>query len=419
MSYSNSLKPAVFCVQDGARLHYAIPRALADLGWLEGVGTDFFVRPRSLDAVIAKLSSLRGGLGVSRMRERRCAEIEDRVVSFPLRSMWWRRSRKEFPTAEDYYEWLSGKTAQWLLRQDFGGVNVVHGFIRNLDPDFCRKCRERGLLTIGDQMIAPAAIEAKEMESQRLLWPGWEEVTHSANLRLVKVEEETWQQLDHITCASAYVREGLVACGVASERISILPYPAPERMVSGSPKARHIGKLRVGFVGSVNLRKGAPVFLEMARRIKGANVEFVMVGPVSVSSTAANTLRQHVTLTGPVPRSQVGDHLRSFDVFLFPSVCEGSASVVMEALSAGLPVVTTPNSGTVVRHGVEGFIHAPDDLDGIEASLRLLLEDDTLRDAHAEAARLRAVEYDLAHYGQGLQNLLPALLQAQDRLVPG
>jgi glycosyltransferase involved in cell wall biosynthesis len=419
MSISKNPVPAVICVQDGARLHYAIPRALAGLGWLEGVWTDFFVRPGSLDGVIANVSSLGKSSGAKRMLERRCAEIEDRVRSFPLRSLWWRRSRNRFATPEDYYEWVAGRTARWMLRQEFGGANMVHGFIRNLDPEFCRKCRERGLRTIGDQMIAPAAIETNEMAAQRQRWPGWDDRTDPESQRLASVEERTWEQLDHITCASDYVADGLVACGVARERISILPYPAPVHVSSDSQDHKSRGKLKVGYVGSVNLRKGAPVFMEMARRIKGANIEFIMVGPIAIGKTAASTLQHHVTLTGPVPRSQVARYLQSFDIFLFPSVCEGSAGVVMEALAAGLPVVTTPNSGTVVRHGIEGFIHAPNDLDGIEASLRLLLEDRMLRNAHAEAAQLRAREYDLASYERGLRDLLPALLADTSRLVRG
>lgn len=260
-------------------------------------------------------------------------------------------------------------------------------------------------------MIAPAAIEAKEMEAQRRLWPDWEVGKHLDHQRLIKVEENTWGQLDHITCASDYVREGLVSCGVARERVSVFAYPAPVLSAAAdSQNEKASSKLRVGFVGSVNLRKGAPMFLEMARRIKGANIEFVMVGPVSVPTVAANALKRHITLTGPVPRSHVADYLRSFDVFLFPSVCEGSASVVMEALAAGLPVVTTPNSGTVVRHGVEGFIHAPNDSDGIEASLRTLLENGALREKFAIAATLRAQEHDLARYQQGLRELLPFML---------
>ena len=46
------------------------------------------------------------------------------------------------------------------------------------------------------------------------------------------------------------------------------------------------------------------------------------------------------------------------DVFVFPSLFEGSAVVTYEALACGLPSIVTPNAGSVVRDGVDGF-HVP------------------------------------------------------------
>ena len=407
----SSNQPRVICVQDGARLNYVIPRVLERLGWLDRVWTDFFVRPGSLDAVIAAIGNRPGNLSGNRMKERCCEEIENRVKTFPLRSLWWRRGRSRFVTAEDYFEWLAKKTATWMLKQDFGKSNLIHGFIRNLDPDFCAEMQRRGLRIVGDQMIAPARIEAQEMAAQRDRWPGWDETSHGENERLGDIEEKTWAHLDHITCASEYVKEGLMTCGVDEDKISVLPYPSPHYLLSKPVNNGKSAKVRIGFIGSISLRKGAPVFLEMARRFGGKSAEFMMVGPIALPQQKQIVLKEHVTLTGPVPRSQVAEYLQSFDIFLFPSRCEGSASVVMEALAMGLPVVTTPNSGSIVQHGVQGFVHRPEDLDGISTSLERLLLDPSLRKQFGAAALLRSKEYNLATYQQSLLNLLPDILQ--------
>ncbi len=63
------------------------------------------------------------------------------------------------------------------------------------------------------------------------------------------------------------------------------------------------------------------------------------------------------------------------DVFVLPTICEGSATVCYEAMAAGLPVITTPNAGSLVRDGVDGFI-VP------------------IRDAEALADKIMAVETD-------------------------
>ena len=81
--------------------------------------------------------------------------------------------------------------------------------------------------------------------------------------------------------------------------------------------------------------------------------------------------------------------LVSADVLLFPPVLpEGHPRVVLEALSAGVPVVAT-DRGTIaetVRHGVEGFVLPDPDPEALAASILRLLEDDDLRNRMAGAA---------------------------------
>jgi glycosyltransferase involved in cell wall biosynthesis len=76
-----------------------------------------------------------------------------------------------------------------------------------------------------------------------------------------------------------------------------------------------------------------------------------------------------------VTRQEVRRHYQWADVFVFPSLCEGSAMVTYEALAAGLPVITTPNAGSVVRDGVDGFIVPIRDAEAIAAKLDLLARD--------------------------------------------
>src|SRR5262249_11308352 len=95
------------------------------------------------------------------------------------------------------------------------------------------------------------------------------------------------------------------------------------------------------------------------------------------------------------------------DVFLLPSVCEGSATVTYEALAAGLPVVCTPNTGSVVRDGVDGFIVPVGDVDAIVERLERLA-DPSLRAEFSVRARGRAAEFTLDAYRRRLLAALQA-----------
>ena len=90
------------------------------------------------------------------------------------------------------------------------------------------------------------------------------------------------------------------------------------------------------------------------------------------------------------------------DIFVFPSIEEGSALVTYEAMACGLPVVTTPNAGSLVRDGVEGFIVPIRDPDALAERVERLRADARLRQEMGRAARMRAEEFTWEQHGQAL-----------------
>src|SRR5439155_1566699 len=115
--------------------------------------------------------------------------------------------------------------------------------------------------------------------------------------------------------------------------------------------------------------KGVAYAAETARVLDGI-VEFRWVGPIRLLSNAQNQVRSYLQLIGAVPRNLIQPHFDWADVFFLPSVCEGSATVTYEALMSGLPVVTTPNSGSVVIDGINGFIVAASDTQAMVERIR-------------------------------------------------
>jgi N-acetyl-alpha-D-glucosaminyl L-malate synthase BshA len=88
------------------------------------------------------------------------------------------------------------------------------------------------------------------------------------------------------------------------------------------------------------------------------------------------------------------DILPLADLFLLPSEHESFGLAALEAMSAGVGVVVTDVGGTreIVRHGENGFLHAPDDVDGMVETIAGLLEDSSRLARVEEAARRTAVE---------------------------
>jgi len=81
--------------------------------------------------------------------------------------------------------------------------------------------------------------------------------------------------------------------------------------------------------------------------------------------------------------------LSAADVFLLPSAQESFGLAALEAMACEVPVVASNVGGLpeVIEHGRTGFLHAPDDLDGMAASAVAVLENESLHQQIAQAAR--------------------------------
>jgi glycosyltransferase involved in cell wall biosynthesis len=112
---------------------------------------------------------------------------------------------------------------------------------------------------------------------------------------------------------------------------------------------------------------------------------------------------------GRVDRDKIHLEFQSADLFVLPTLAEGSAESVYEALAAGLPVITTKSAGSVVRDGIEGRIVPERDPEALAEAIRELTEDRALRDRMAVAARERARDFTWERYGERLLAYLKGL----------
>jgi glycosyltransferase involved in cell wall biosynthesis len=112
-------------------------------------------------------------------------------------------------------------------------------------------------------------------------------------------------------------------------------------------------------------------------------------------------------------RADVADILRASDVFVLSSRWEGNPMSVMEAMAAGLPVVSTAVGGVpeLVREGETGLLVPSEDAGALAQALQALVDDPVRRQAMGDAARQRAVaRFDIRHTVRGYEQLYEKLL---------
>jgi glycosyltransferase involved in cell wall biosynthesis len=80
-------------------------------------------------------------------------------------------------------------------------------------------------------------------------------------------------------------------------------------------------------------------------------------------------------MIGSVLRNELVHLMVAHEVFVFPTLAEGSARVVFEAMAAGMAVITTPNAGSVVEHEKHGLLIRPGDAAELRDAIQNMMDD--------------------------------------------
>lgn len=181
---------------------------------------------------------------------------------------------------------------------------------------------------------------------------------------------------------------------VEPDRMRVVPYGVDTRLFRPRVGPERPGPLRVLFAGQVTQRKGIGYLLDAMKLLDRAHFALSVVGPIAGSGAG---LRQYDGLfrhAGVARPQDMPAMYREADVLVLPSVNEGSARVVLEAMASGLSVIVTPNAGAdAVRDGVDGFVVPVRSTEAIAERLRVLREDPALVQRMGASARERALEF--------------------------
>jgi glycosyltransferase involved in cell wall biosynthesis len=120
---------------------------------------------------------------------------------------------------------------------------------------------------------------------------------------------------------------------------------------------KHI-KLRVLFVGSMSQRKGLGDLFSAIKLLNSKEIELIIMGSLQESMSFYHSQCKNFTYEPGRSNTEVLTLMRSCDVFCLPSIVEGRALVMQEAMSQGLPLIITPNTGgeDLIIEGKTGFL---------------------------------------------------------------
>jgi glycosyltransferase involved in cell wall biosynthesis len=211
---------------------------------------------------------------------------------------------------------------------------------------------------------------------------------------------------------------------IPPERVRVIPNGTEDPFLAGRDRRRNGHGRTIIFLSTLMKEKGALDLLESLPRVaeRVPDLQAVFAGEwfrQSVKDFATEAVRRmrlesRVKFLGPVVPPFKYELLNTADVFVLPSYSEGQPFAILEAMAAGLPIVST-RVGCIpdtVVDGVNGFLLEPGDVNALTEKLTLLLTDDHLREKMSDASRERFLtRYALENFNSRLTAMFNELLR--------
>jgi glycosyltransferase involved in cell wall biosynthesis len=414
------------CTQIGAREHYAVPRVLHAEGKLESLYTDFWA-----DDFWKSLGWLPGmqGLSTRHHDDLRAARVYGfhlgTLKSKFLQTLHGRNPYEGFVTVGRNF----GKSVRSSLMKK-KGVNWEETIFFGYDTGFLEPAR--WVKSMGGKAVVcqidPSRSEMDLVIEEEELMPNPGMKNCLVPESYFRRREAEWSESDLVIVNSLWSKRGLISQGVKDEKIAVvplayetsagsmqvgLPKVAPQSRAVQNPPSSSANEssfdtkqpLRVLFLGQVIPRKGIRYLIEAATIMQCEPIRFDVVGPIGIPDEIISSAPRNMTFHGPVPRNRTEECYESADLFVLPTLSDGFALTQLEAMSRGLPVITTQNCGDVVTPGEDGMIVPPRSAEAIVAVLREMMHRPDLVATMSKEALLKARCFSLDRLALNLRDI--------------
>jgi glycosyltransferase involved in cell wall biosynthesis len=299
-------------------------------------------------------------------------------------------------------------TCRWLHDADIFHVRSGAG-----QGGAIRTARKNGLRVLTDHSIAhPEYMDdvlAEEFERlgipfQRMSSNGlWSRVLYDC------------RECDRLLVNSDFVKRTFVERGFAADIIDVAYLGVRERYFSLKKNYAIGGTIHLLFTGSFNLRKGVATLLDAIRMLRsgGLDVRLRVIGNITDGKACLRDSDfEFLTHTSFIPPEQLLPAFAEADLFVFPTLIEGSSRSAMEAAAAGLPIITTLNCGIPLESENEVIYVPMAHPQALASAIDRLAGDEALRTRLGQSAARRIKHsYTWEQYGKQLLKIYSRLLE--------
>lgn len=281
---------------------------------------------------------------------------------------------KKFPNKFEniYFKYFQ----KWCIKQ-LKDVDCIH-VLQDYCNDVIRYAYSRGIKIVYEQII-PFYYGCLLEEIENV---GFDKSYINSRYSKDKLE----LQIENIKIASVIIGASFATektlKQISDRNIYIFPYGAQitccndEILAQNLWRKQNKEKLKILYIGAINLLKGVRYIIEAAELLVEKPFEFTFVGkPTSIEDT--QMIEKIKSLPNceyieSIPHSKINKIYQDNDIFVFQGICEGFGMVTLEAMANGLPCLVSIGGCGIVKNNVDGFINENRDVVKIVENLELL-----------------------------------------------
>lgn len=239
-------------------------------------------------------------------------------------------------------------------------ADILHIMIHGNSEKIIQKYKQSGKVVIGE------AVNVYPTKQLKIINDEYSKLNQYNIVNFDKYTEEKmireFQLCDYILVASQFVKNSFIEYGFKEENIRVIPYGSEANHSIFYKKTVPENNIKILCVGQITFRKGQLYLLEAAKvlREKGIDVQITLVGSKDnkyIQCIESKGLEKEYEYISHIPNENMRNFMSTFDLFVIPSLEDGFSVVVTEALSVGVPVITTFNNGAsdIIIDGENGY----------------------------------------------------------------
>jgi glycosyltransferase involved in cell wall biosynthesis len=179
--------------------------------------------------------------------------------------------------------------------------------------------------------------------------------------RTIEKETQEYVLADFISIPGSFSKKGFLKFNIKEDKLFVNYYGVELKVFYPKEKITNNNTFTIGYAGTLSAQKNILGIINSTKKLikKGYNIQLKLVGNIDNKTFDKYLLQEEfITYKAAIPQAELIDFYNEIDTFILNSVQDGFGMVILQALSCGIPVIATENTGgiDIIKDFYNGFI---------------------------------------------------------------